>query len=254
LPPLSRSSSSRARRHVVADQRGGVGRSERAELDPLQHALALGERHRRRDQAVVLHRAMGERKQHAAGRRAAQDRREQLDRRRIGPVHVVEHQPERLLEREPFEQLDHGPVRAVALGGERGAGLRERRERREDRRQLANVGGVESPQPARIELGEVIVERVDEHRVGQVALELLGAAREHQHDALRGARRELREHPRLADPRLARELEHAHVPGLDLAQQRLQPCLLPGPAYERRRREPCRHALMLTRGGDAGRS
>jgi hypothetical protein len=139
-------------------------------------------------------------------------------------------------------------VRAVALGGERGARLGERRQCREDRRQLAHVGGVERAQPVRIELRELLVERVYQHRVREVALELLRAAGEHEHAALRCAGGELREQSRLADPRLARQLQHAHVPAVDVGEQRLQSCLLLDPADRRRRREPCRH------GADANRA
>ena len=51
----------------------------------------------------------------ARRRRPAQQRGEQLDRCRIGPVDVVEHEHERRRRCDALEQLAHGPVGAVAL-------------------------------------------------------------------------------------------------------------------------------------------
>ena len=55
-----------------------------------------------------------------AGGRAPDEREQQLDRRRVRVVHVVEREHERPRRREPPEQLDHRPVRPEALHGERG--------------------------------------------------------------------------------------------------------------------------------------
>ena len=92
--------------------------------------------------------AVRQRHEHGRGRRPAQQRAEQLDRRRVGPVEVVEHEHERLRRREPLEQRAHGAVAAIALVLERDlAAARERRQRREDVRELGLDVVVERREP-----------------------------------------------------------------------------------------------------------
>ena len=80
-----RPSSSSASPLVRASARGGRAVS-----------VAMRRVERGREALVGLTRARGEREQHRRGRRAVQQRAEQLDRRRVAPVEVVEHQHERL--------------------------------------------------------------------------------------------------------------------------------------------------------------
>ena len=80
----------------------------------------------------------GQRQEHRRGGRPAQERAQQLDRRRVGPVQVVEHEHERLGRRELLEERADGTVAAIALMLERHlAAARKRRQRREDVRELA---------------------------------------------------------------------------------------------------------------------
>ena len=86
----------------------------------------------------------------AGGRRSSAT--EQLDRGRVGPVEVVEHEHERLRRREPLEQRRDGAVAAVALVLERQlAADRERRQRRETCAELAADVVVEGRRAAGLE-------------------------------------------------------------------------------------------------------
>ena len=93
---------------------------------------------------------------------------------------------QRAADGEPVEQLLHRAVRAVALGLERALGHSRAVERGEDRRQLGEPLAARALQPAVVEPGEVVVERVDEHAERQLALELRRAAGEHEPVALAG--------------------------------------------------------------------
>src|SRR5438477_5939504 len=70
--------------------------------------------------------------EHGGSRRPAQECAEQLDRRRVGPVEVVEHEYERPRLREMLEQRAHGPMAAIALVLKRNCSTAcERRQRRQ---------------------------------------------------------------------------------------------------------------------------
>src|SRR5215207_3960600 len=60
---------------------------------------------------------------------------------------------------------------------------------------------------SRLEAADVLVERVDEDPERQLVLQLRCAARQHEHAAALGARAELAQEPRLAEPRLPYDLE-----------------------------------------------
>ena len=62
-----------------------------------------------------LPRPHGQRDEYLSGRRSVEERAEQLDRRRIRPVDVVEHEHQRLGLRERLEQCADGAVAAVSL-------------------------------------------------------------------------------------------------------------------------------------------
>jgi hypothetical protein len=90
-------------------------------------------------------------------------------------VQVVELDHERPLLGEQLEEPPHRAVRAVALVRDRSAAVGAT-QRRQDAAQLARQVGV----PALPLRRDVVVERVDEHAVRQLALELGGGAGEHQ--------------------------------------------------------------------------
>jgi hypothetical protein len=80
-------------------------------------------------------------------------------------------------------------------------------EGREDVRELRARGLVEGLEAAGLEPLDVLVERIDEDPEGQLALELRGACREHEPALVVGTARQLAEQPRLADARLAHQLD-----------------------------------------------
>ena len=132
----------------------------------------------------------------------ASQRGDQLERRAVAPVQVVQHQHERpLVGYQAQEATDRamGPV-ALVRDGRRGAvGSLQRREH------LGELGA-QLLIPGLV-LGEVLrdhvrVEGIDPDAERHLALELGGSAREHDVAALLGARAELSKEARLADARL----------------------------------------------------
>jgi hypothetical protein len=154
-------------------------------------------------------RAERERQQMRSARRAAQQVQDELDRRLVGPVQVVEQQRDRPLAAEQLEQRAHGAVVAEALGGARRRELRRLgvRERRggQDRRQI----GADRLDAARVERRDVVVERVDGEAERDRALVLGRPPFEHEH-AGPGRALAHRGHQRaLADARLPEHAERA---------------------------------------------
>ena len=81
----------------VAQQLARLVGAERAELDAGQQVRRASARSSAVDRrSGHVARTHGQRQEHRRGRRPAEQRSEQLDRRRVGPVEVVEHEHERL--------------------------------------------------------------------------------------------------------------------------------------------------------------
>ena len=122
MPPASsKSSSARSRPTAVAEQVAGRLAWEAAQLEPSEAALAVGALEGRREAIGYLTRACGHHDEHGRVGRAAQERGEQLHRRGVRPVDVVEGEHERPGGRQPLEQLAHRAVGAVALVLRRGS-------------------------------------------------------------------------------------------------------------------------------------
>jgi hypothetical protein len=120
-------------------------------------------------------------------------------------VEVVQDEHERPGLREMLEQRPHRTVAAVALVlGRYRLAASQRRQRREDVRELRLYGAVERSEPARVQARDVLIQRVDEHRERQVVLELRRPTGQNQVPARPGASGELPQQPRLADPGFAR--------------------------------------------------
>ncbi len=179
----------------VAEQLSGLGGRQRAELDAGQHAGALRPLERGRRAARAADGDGPPARGAPRGRRPAEQRAEQLDRRRVGPVEVIEHEHERLRRRELLEQRAHRAVAAVALVLERRARARSRawiargrRARAPSGRHRRGLRGESGSSPL-----DVLVERIDEDRERQVSLELRRRAREDEVPAgVRASRRALR--------------------------------------------------------------
>ena len=98
----------------IAEQQVRLRFGERLEHDPLRGGHRECGRQRRRSGRG----AKADCEQHGCIRLAAQQGGEQLERRLVAPVQVVEDDDERLLAREQLEQPADGPVGAVALVGD----------------------------------------------------------------------------------------------------------------------------------------
>ena len=179
----------------------------------------MGARECRRQPLGQLPGPHRDREQHRRGRRPLEQSAEQLDRGRVGPVDVVEDEHERPRRCEELQQLADCAVAAVALvlGGGRAARV-EAGERGEDGRKLRPDLWLELVEAPRLDAADVLVEGVDEDPERQLLLELRRRARQHEVIAFVRASRKLREEPRLADPRLADELDHGRRPLVELRQ------------------------------------
>jgi hypothetical protein len=159
-----------------------------------------------------------------------QQRAQQLDRSRIAPVQVIEHQHERLAARQQLQQRAHGAMAAVALVLRRDLpSRRQRRQRREDRRQLRPHAILEIIEPPRVQRLEVLVERIDEDPERQVLLQLRRGPRQHQMSSRVRARGELGEQARLTDAGLAHQLDRHRAATFELLDEPVERAELRGP-------------------------
>ena len=172
-----------------------------------------------------LPRAQRHRDQYGGGGWPPQQRAEQVERAGVGPVQVIEEKHERLGACERLEQPADRAVRAVAVTGARAV---DSGQRREDLRELSERVRVEVGELVRRKAPQVFVQRIDEDGEGQLALEVGGAPRAHEPAAPVGAQPELGEQARLADPRLAFQLERNGAPPLQLGQGPLKRTELSG--------------------------
>ncbi|EHN12334.1 LigA [Patulibacter medicamentivorans] len=196
------------RRHRVAEQ-GAAGLDvERAKLQAQRLALAVGRRERAVEHRRQLGRTQAQRQAHRAARWSRQQVREQLDRRRVGPVQVVEHEQDRMALGDRRQQLPDRAVGAMALlrrdRGRRAGGRAEGRQRGSQRvgvgpGQRGPLGDVERSQP--------VVDGVTDDPERRLALELRRAALQHQPSARGGDGGQLPQQPALADPGRARDLD-----------------------------------------------
>ena len=185
---------------VLAGQRRALGLAQRAEVDDRDG----GRRERRAEPRRRLARAIAEGQQHPPGGATAQERGQQLDRRRVAPVQVVEHQDQRLGRRDQIQQRADRAMSPMAFvdqpaGSRRAVAV----ERRQHAGQVVEKLGIEVL--ARVEVlgGDIGVEGVDPDPERKIALELRGRAREHHVAALLGLPPQLGQQPGLADPRFA---------------------------------------------------
>ena len=164
--------------HAVPEQRDGVTELERRQRQGRGAPVALGAGDDDRQALGRLAVPERQRQQHRCSGRTAQQRADDVDGGRVGPVQVVEDHHQRLVGGEARQQGAHGRVEAVALRG--AAQLAER-------------------------LVEVGLERVGPGGQREVRLVLGGASGQDARLAFSGPRRDLFEDARLADARLTRD-------------------------------------------------
>ncbi len=138
-------------------------------------------------------------------------------------MQVVEHEHERLRGRELLEQGTHGTVAAIPLVLERRRAVAaERRQRREDVSELRSDVVLARRDELRVDSSQVLVERVDEEREREIALQLGCRAREDEISLGVRPCAELGEEPRLADARLADEQNSDRALPIELGQDSIQ--------------------------------
>ena len=202
-------------RDVAREQRVGLGAREADERQLDHGALA-----RRGGQRVEQDRARrrgaeGEHDQDAAARRAAQQVGDELQRRVVGPVQVVEREHDAGVGAQRLQQRADRAVGLEALVLEAaGGGARQPVEPGHDRRQLGRLGADEAREAVGAQRRGVVAERVDGDPERQVLLQLGGAAAEHEVAARVGTRAELVDEPRLADPGLPADRQDRRAAGL----------------------------------------
>ncbi len=147
-------------------------------------------------------------------RRAAQQRAEELDGRRVGPVEVVEDEHERLARRELLEQRTHRPVAAVALVLDGDVERARKRSRARGRRARARCGrprrGAASEagsSPRRYSSSASTKTENGRSRSSSEA-----EPERTRHPCASARRGELREQAGLADPGLADQLDRGRRP------------------------------------------
>ena len=178
-------------------------------------------RHRRLQALGGMAGSEAEREQHARPRLAADQRGDQLDRRAVAPVQVVEHEHERLRIGDQAQQAADRAVRSVALVRQRSVAIRVL-QGREHLTQLDRQLGV--PALALVEAlrDDVRVQGVNPDAERQLALELGGGAGKHHVPASLRALLKLLEQASLADAGLAFERQAAGAAIVQYVQRRLE--------------------------------
>jgi hypothetical protein len=197
----------------VGDQLVRVVAGQRTGFDPVELTVARGDRQPGGQRPRLLPGAVGDDQEHRRRRSLAQQVGEQLERRVVGPVQVVQREDHRRRGGQRVDQESHGAVGAKALARQRvgAAGGRVLGKRREDPAELARCVLTEAIHAPRVQGPEVVVQRVDEDVERHVALELGRAAAQSECAARLAAGNALRHEARLADAGLARDLDDARA-------------------------------------------
>jgi hypothetical protein len=203
----------------AVEQRGRLLLGQRLEDELVDPRV----RERGQQPCVGLRGTRGEREQDRRVGAAAHERRDELDRRAVAPMQVVEDEHERLRVREQGQQRLDRVVGAIALVGDRRGARARATHRREDRAELARQRVVPAAEGVEVLRGEVRVEGIDPHAERHVALELGRRAAEHEMAALVGPRAQLVEQAGLADARLPLDREVARRALVERVERRLDP-------------------------------
>ena len=207
---------------LIVQELASLGLRERTDLDPSQHAGAVRALERRGEPAGRLPGPEGGCDEDGSVGRAPEEGAEELDRRSVGPVEVIDEEHERRHGREPLQQIAHRGVHAVAVVVDRGGTASRRRvQRRQDLRERVECPVVECIEAVWLEPPDVFVERVDEDPEGEIALEL-GCRPAEDEVAMRiGPSGGLGEQAGLPDPRFADQCEHGRRRSVSQAEERL---------------------------------
>lgn len=238
-------------RRQPAHQRADVVVRERAELQPLHRGQPdqLCEQRAQRVPPVQVVGAVGGDHRDALVAEPGQQVAQQVAARPVGPVHVLQHQQQRLLPgeladqgRDRLEQLEPAVVdrrgrRAVRQLSPEIARLRHRRRRRSHRPAGEQRGqdGARRRDRGRLGIGGHRAQEVHEGQVGQADVAQVDAVPgEHPEPALLGPGGELVEQPGLPYARVAGQENGPRPPGGGAVEGRQQAGELGGPSHHRR--------------------
>ena len=162
--------------------------------------------------------AVGQQEEQAPVGRRVGEEGDEVERRLVGPVQVLEHEHDRCLGAEPADHRERLLEQAQARVGAGAAG--------ECARLVARRAGEQPRQLARtfqLRRARERAQRLDERQVGQArADELDAAADQHGRAAVLRPRRDLADHAALADPGRARDEHGPPVAQGGLAEHRVQ--------------------------------
>ncbi len=211
----------RPRAEDVLDLLGQLGAREAAQLQPADaaHPRQLGDERAQRIVAVELVDAKGrdQLQRRAAG--GADEEGEEVARRAVGPVEVLEHEDDRPLLRQPQQQREQQREQAAltgALGRRRRAAAVAAAQLRPQRRQLAPFARAERVE--RVAVAQRRSQRGHDRRVRQLAVGQLDALAD-QHELSGGGRApfQLADQAALADAGVAGD-EHRSTVGFERRQ------------------------------------
>jgi hypothetical protein len=207
----------RRRAQDVTQRLGELGARQRGELDPARApgALELGQQRPQRVAAVQLVGAVGADDEHALTAQAARQERQEVARRAIRPVQVLDHQHDGVLRAELLEQGEER-FEEPALSSTDVLGLDRWQGGKAEAGEEARQFGARAVRE-RVERGVAVAcqwsQCGDDGRVWQLALPELDAVARKQATARRlGTTGGLVEDPGLADPRLTRYEDERRAP------------------------------------------
>ena len=223
MPPLCAYSSRRtARWHLLADQLVGVALRQRLQPQLAHAAVARRRLERGEHRCRELPVAERQRAEDPRGRGSPQQVHEELERRLVRPVQVIEDDDQRLPGGERHEQRAHRAMGAEALVLQRGERHVGRGDGGQHPRQLGQALAHQLLQPAGCERRDVIVERGHPDAERELLLHLRAAAHEHQAAAGVGAVGQLGQQARLAAAGLAAHHHPAHAGRAQTVERRGQ--------------------------------
>ena len=157
--------------------------------------------------------------------------RDELQRRVVGPVQVVEYDHDRSPCGKALQQEADGSVSAEPLVAQhRLLPASGGPDARQHPRELDDAVSDEAFEPVVADRAHVVVEGVDPHAEGHVALELRSAPGEDEMSTPRGGARKLRQQPGLADARTSVERKAARLSARQRVERMLKrPQLKPAP-------------------------
>jgi hypothetical protein len=206
----------------LPDQHPRLITIQRPELKLVDHppSRRLGDRRREHPRCLPAANRRGE--HHRRLWRAPEQVADELHRRIVAPLQIIEREQQRPRARQPLKQLSRRKMSAEALRrrAQRGTSHTQRTQRRKNASQLAQLLRSQAVKRACIKRPQVSVKRVHQQPKRKVPLQLRRPPPQHQAPSRSAAARQLAKQGTLADARLA---GHDHKPRRPRTRVRQQP-------------------------------